>query len=101
MNQVLVTGEQMRTVSQNITTALEQATTIAQQYVATHEDAMRVTWDGGGAFSSMTTAARIQEDLNKIMTGGHHLAEGLVKAAALMEQHEEEQAHTFNSFAGA
>ena len=97
---LLVTGEQMRTVSNNIQAAIESAVVVAQQYLATHEEAMGATWDGQGAGSSFVTAGRIQEDIAKIMTGGQHLAEGLNKAAALMEAHEEDMAHKFNGFGG-
>ncbi len=100
MSDLLVTPDQMRTVSNSIHSALEQAIAVATQYVNTHQDQMGATWGGMGATSSMTTAARIQEDINKIVTGGQHLADGLNNAAALMEAHEEEQAHTFNGFAG-
>lgn len=96
---LLVTPDQMRTVSNSIHSALEQAVAVATQYVNTHQDAMNATWGGAGASASNTTAMKINEDINKITTGGQHLADGLNKAAALMEAHEEDQAHTFNGFA--
>jgi uncharacterized protein YukE len=98
--QLIVTPEAMRTTSQNLDNAIQSVIATAHQYVSTHQDAMAVVWSGDGAGSSMTTAGRIQEDLNKVMTGGQHLSEGLTKAASLMEAHEAEQAHTFNGFAG-
>lgn len=97
---LLVTPDQMRTVSNSIQGALEQAVAVAKQYVNTHQDAMNATWGGLGAGASNTTAIKIDEDITKIITGGRHLADGLNNAAALMEAHEEEQAHTFNGFVG-
>lgn len=98
--QILVTSEQLRTVSNSITSALEHAQTIAQQYLSGHEGVMNAAWGGGGAMASMGTAGQIEHDLQQANQAGMRLSHGLVNAANLMDQHEEEAAHTFNGFSG-
>lgn len=94
-----VTPEMLRSTQQSIQTALEHATVIANQYLANHE-AMGAAWQGDGYMSSTNTATKVQHDLAQAVTWGTKLAEGLGKAAVMMEQHETDAAHSFASFAG-
>lgn len=47
------------------------------------------------------TATEITNELNKVLTGGTRLAEGLVQAAALMEGHEADSQTAFQALFGA
>ena len=47
----------------------------------------------------MNTAAEINHDLQQAITGGTRLAHGLGQAAAMMEQHEADAAHSLTGFA--
>jgi phosphosulfolactate phosphohydrolase-like enzyme len=98
--QILVTSEHLRTVSNSITSALENAQAIAQQYLAEHENIMNAAWGGGGATASMGTAGQIEHDIQQANQAGMRLSNGLINAANLMDQHEEDAAHTFNGFGG-
>jgi hypothetical protein len=46
------------------------------------------------------TAAEVANDLNKVLTGGTRLAEGLTQAAALMEGHEADSQAAFQALFG-
>jgi len=61
---------------------------------------MGVSWQGDGYQSSTNTAMKVQHDLAQAVTWGTKLAQGLGKAALLMEQHEMDAAHSFAGFAG-
>jgi uncharacterized protein YukE len=99
--QILVTSEHLRSVSNSITSALENAQTIAQQYLAEHENIMNAAWGGGGATASMGTAGQIEHDIQQANQAGMRLSNGLVNAADLMDQHEADAAQTFNGFGGS
>lgn len=92
-----VTPEMMRSTAQAIQDALEHATVIANQYLANHE-AMGAAWQGDGYMSSTNTAGKVQHGLAQATTWGTHLADGIIKAAMLMEQHEMDASHSFASF---
>ena len=94
-----VTPEMMRSTSQAIKTALEHATVIANQYLANHE-AMGAAWQGDGYMSSTNTATTVQGHLAQATTHGTSLADGIARAAMMMEQHEMDAAHNFASFGG-
>jgi uncharacterized protein YukE len=94
-----VTPDMMRQTQQAIVTALEHARVVANQYLSTHEN-IGAGWQGQAYVSSVTTAAKVEQDLTQATTWGHRLAEGLGKAALLMEQHETDAAHSFAGFAG-
>ena len=66
MSQIVVTSEHLRSVSNSITTALEQARTIATQYLSEHENIMNAAWAGGGAGASMNTSMQIEHDLGPV-----------------------------------
>lgn len=95
-----VTPEMMRATAQAIENALEHATVIANQYLANHE-AMGAAWQGDGYMSSTNTATKLQHGLAQATTHGKGLADGLIKAAMMMEQHEMDASHSFSSFGGA
>jgi ESAT-6 family protein len=99
--QILVTSEQLRSVSNSITSALENARAIASQYLAEHENIMNAAWAGGGAGASMNTAGQIEHDLAQANEAGMRLSSGLITAADMMDQHEADAAQTFNGFVGA
>ncbi|CAN5399297.1 N/A [soil metagenome] len=99
--QILVTSEHLRTVSNSITSALENARVIAQQYLSEHENIMNAAWGGSGATASLGTAGQIEHDLAQANQAGMRLSHGLTSAAALMDQHEADAAQTFNGFGGA
>jgi uncharacterized protein YukE len=94
-----VTPDMMRQTQQAIETALEHATVVANQYLSSHEN-VGVAWQGDGYQSSVNTAAKVQHDLAQATTWGTKLAQGLGKAALMMEQHEMDAAHSFAGFAG-
>ncbi|MDF2822827.1 MAG: hypothetical protein K0R68_235 [Mycobacterium sp.] len=100
MSQIVVTSEHLRSVSNSITTALEQARTIATQYLSEHENIMNAAWAGGGAGASMNTSMQIEHDLGQANEAGMRLSSGLSTAADLMDQHEADAAQTFNGFSG-
>jgi uncharacterized protein YukE len=94
-----VTPDMMRQTQQAIETALEHATVVANQYLSSHEN-LGVAWQGDGYQSSVNTAMKVQHDLAQATMWGSKLAQGLGKAALLMEQHEMDAAHSFAGFAG-
>lgn len=94
--------EVLRSTASSIQNDMDHAQAVANQYLATQQNAMGGdTWSGGGAIASSQTAAQVQESLQKILTGGTRLAEGLTQAAAIMESHEGDSAHSFTSLFGA
>lgn len=101
-NTTVVTPELLRSTQQRIEARLQEAVTIANQYLSGHEDIIGATgWAGDAGTTSLSTAGHIHNDLNQIMTGGQRLAHGLGKAAVLMENHEADAAHNLNGvFAG-
>lgn len=62
---------------------------------------LAATWSGTGVVASHMTATEITNELNKVLTGGTRLAEGLVQAAALMEGHEADSQTAFQALFGA
>lgn len=98
---IKVTPELLRNTATAIQNDMDHSQAIAQQYLATQQNAMgNDAWSGGGADSSNVTAMHVQEELSKILNGGTRLAEGLTKAAAIMESHEQDGAHAFSSLFG-
>jgi uncharacterized protein YukE len=99
----LVTPELLRASQQKIESRLQEAATIAHQYLSGHENVVSAAgWTGQAGTTSLNTAGQIQHDLNQIMTGGNRLAHGLGKTATLMEHHEADSAHNLNGvFGGA
>lgn len=98
---IVVTPEMLRTTAAALQGHMEHATAIANGYLHNHENIMSSsTWAGAGVQSSYSTAAQIHADLQKILTGGTRLADGLNQAAALMESHESDASHSFLSLFG-
>lgn len=86
---IQVTPQMLRSTANDIQANMEQAMGIAKGYLANQENVMNpATWSGTGVVASHMTATEITNELNKVLTGGTRLAEGLVQAAALMEGHE-------------
>lgn len=85
---LVVTPDVLRSTQQAIESALENATSIANGYLSTHEGLGSAVWGGQAQAASVNTAAQINQDLQQTITGGMRLANGLGQAAALMEQHE-------------
>lgn len=101
MAAIVVTPELMRNTASKLAQHIEHAQAIANQYLHDHENILGAsTWDGEGSKASFVTAGQIHEDIQKILTGGHRLTEGLNQAAALMESHEADSQHAFHSLFG-
>ena len=101
MASIVVTPELMRNTASKLSQHIEHAQAIANQYLHDHENILGAsTWDGGGSKASFATAAQIHDDIQKVLTGGHRLTEGLNQAAALMESHESHSEHAFHSLFG-
>ena len=96
---LIVTPEVLRTTQQAIESALEQATSIANGYLSTHEGLGSAVWGGQAQLASVNTAGQINLELQQTITGGTRLAQGLSQAASLMEEHEADAAHSLTSFA--
>lgn len=100
-NATVVTPELLRSTQQRIETRLQEALTIANQYLSGHENIISATgWAGNAGSTSLNTAGHIHHDLQQIMTGGQRLAHGLGRAAVLMENHEADAAHDLNGVFG-
>lgn len=95
---LVVTPEMLRSTQQAIETALQHATAIANGYLSNHEGLGSAVWGGQAQLASVNTAAQINQDLQQTITGGTRLAHGLSQAAAMMEQHEADAAHSLTSF---
>lgn len=81
---IQVTPQMLRSTANDIQANMEQAMGIAKGYLANQENVMNpATWSGTGVVASHMTATEITNELNKVLTGGTRLAEGLVQAAAL------------------
>lgn len=81
---IQVTPQMLRSTANDIQANMEQAMGIAKGYLANQENVMNpATWSGAGVVASHMTATEITNELNKVLTGGTRLAEGLVQAAAL------------------
>lgn len=96
---LVVTPDVLRTTQQAIESALQHATAIANGYLSSHEGLGSAVWGGRASLASVNTAAQINQDLQQTITGGTRLAHGLSQAASLMEQHEDDSAHSLTSFA--
>jgi uncharacterized protein YukE len=95
---IVVTPELLRSTSAAITAHMEHAQAIANGYLSNQENVMGdSTWSGPGVVASHATAAQLTTDLGKVLTGGTRLAEGLKSAAALMDSHEADSTHAFQS----
>ncbi|WP_372512116.1 WXG100 family type VII secretion target [Mycobacterium bohemicum] len=91
----------LRSTSDKIQANMEQAMAIAKGYLANQENAMSpASWSGAGVVASHATAMEVTNDLNKVLTGGTRLAEGLKQAAALMEHHEADSVSSFQALFG-
>lgn len=100
-NTTVVTPELLRSTQHRIETRLQEAVTIANQYLTGHENIISGTgWAGDAGNASLNTAGQIHDDLHQIMTGGQRLAHGLGQAAVLMENHEADAAHNLNAVFG-
>lgn len=98
---IKVTPQLLRSTSQDIQANMEQALAIAQGYLSNQENVMNpATWSGAGVVASHMTAAEVTNDLNKVLAGGTRLAEGLTRAAALMEGHEADSQTAFQALFG-
>lgn len=98
---IKVTPQMLRDASNAIQANMEHAIGIGQGYVSNQENVMNPsTWSGDAVVASHATAIEVQNDLNKVLTGGTRLAEGLNKAAALMEHHEADSSHAFSALFG-
>lgn len=94
---LVVTPELLRTTQSAITTALENAATIANGYLAEQQNINSTsTWSGAGVTASTNTATQINHDLQQTVMGGTRLAEGLGQAAVLMETHEDDASQSFS-----
>jgi uncharacterized protein YukE len=100
-NTTTVSPELLRTTQQHIESALQTATAIANEYLSSHEDVVNVSsWSGGASTTSLATAGQINHDLQQTIAGGQRLANGLGRAATLMEHHEDDAAHGIRSLFG-
>lgn len=98
---IKVTPELLRNSASAIRNDMEHAQAVANQYLASHQNAVGAdSWAGGGSDASGATAIEVQNSLAKTLTGGTRLAEGLTQAAAIMESHESDSQHAFNSLFG-
>ena len=98
---IKVTPQLLRSTSHDIQQNMEHALSIARGYLANQEIVMNpATWSGAGVVASHITAVEVTNVLNKILTGGTRLAEGLMQAAALMESHEADSQTAFQSLFG-
>lgn len=101
-NATVVTPELLRSTQQRIESRLQEAVAIANQYLSGHENIISATgWSGQAGSTSLNTAGQIHHDLQQIMSGGQRLAHGLGQAAALMENHEADAAHSLTGLFGA
>jgi len=96
---LIVTPEVLRTTHQAIESALEQATSIANGYLSTHEGLGSAVWGGQAQLASVNTASQISLELQQTITGGTRLANGLSQAASMMEHNEADAAHSLTGFA--
>jgi uncharacterized protein YukE len=98
---IVVDANVLRSTSDAIQAHMEHAIAIAQGYLANQENVMNPsTWSGDAVVASHMTASEVSNDLNKVLTGGTRLAEGLKQAAALMEAHEADSQHAFRALFG-
>jgi uncharacterized protein YukE len=97
----VVTPELLRSTKQRIESRLQEASAIVNQYLSGHENIISATgWSGQAGTTSLNSAGQIAHDLQQMMTGGNRLAHGLGSAAALMENHEADSAHSLNGLFG-
>ncbi|SPM39525.1 hypothetical protein MNAB215_1845 [Mycobacterium numidiamassiliense] len=97
----VVTPELLRSTKQRIESRLQEAATIANQYLSGHENIISGTgWAGQAGTTSLNTAGQIEHDLQQMLNGGNRLAHGLGQAAVLMENHEADSAHNLNGVFG-
>lgn len=94
---IQVTPQMLRSTANDIQANMEQAMGIAKGYLANQENVM----NPASVVASHMTATEITNELNKVLTGGTRLAEGLVQAAALMEGHEADSQTAFQALFGA
>jgi uncharacterized protein YukE len=100
-NTTVVTPELLRSAQQAIESALQHATTVANEYLSSHENVINVSsWHGQAGATSLVTAGHINHDLQQALTGGQRLAHGLSRAAVLMESHEADAARGFTGLFG-
>lgn len=98
---IVVDANMLRSTSDAIQANMEHAVAVVKGYLANQENVMNpATWSGDAVVASHRTAMQLSDDLNKILSGGTRLAEGLKQAAALMESHEADAQHAFASLFG-
>jgi uncharacterized protein YukE len=93
---IIITPENLVEASQYIQARVDEAVSIAKSYLATQQNAMGAqTWSGQGTQASNAVATQVAADLQKVLTGGGNLAQGLYKAAQIMAagDFEDEQAY--------
>ncbi len=96
----VITPDLLRSTKQKIESRLQEAATIAQQYLSGHENILSAGWKGDAGTTSLSTAGEVEHDLQQIMTGGQRLAHGLAQTATLMEQHENDSSHSLSNLSG-
>lgn len=93
--------EVLRNTASALRNDMDHAQAIANQYLVSHQNAVGAdSWSGGGSDASGVTALEVENALQKLLTGGTRLADGLEAAAHIMEGHESDSAHAFNSLFG-
>lgn len=98
---IIVDANVLRATSDKIQDHMQHAIAIAKGYLDNQENSMgAATWSGAGVVASHQTATQVTADLNKVLTGGTRLAEGLKQAAALMENHEADSQAAFQALFG-
>ena len=96
----VVTPDLLRSTKQKIEARLQEAATIAQQYLSGHENILSAGWKGDAGTTSLSTAGEVEHDLQQIMTGGQRLAHGLAQTAVLMEHLEQDASHSLSNLSG-
>lgn len=98
---IQVTPDVLRDTSSLIQDRIQHAHGIINGYMANQENVMgNSTWSGAGVVASHATAGQLHSDIQKMLTGAQRLAEGLTQAASLMEAHEDDSSHAFQSLFG-
>jgi|SRR5690625_1994483 len=101
MPAIVVTPAMLRHTAKDLRNDLENALVITNQYLTEHQNIMAPgLWQGDGVTASYTTAEKLSQDLQNVITGATRLSEGLDQAAVLMESHEADAAHAFQALFG-
>lgn len=93
---ITVTPELLNVTAQKIDADLEHAIAIAGNYYSGHENVVSAALFAGPASNaSLMTAGHLNDSLQQTIAGCQRLSNGLRKAAALMQVHEDDAAHGF------